>query len=415
MPALRRDFDIVVVGGGIVGAAAAALLAADPALQSLRIAVVETRPPAAPPAGDVDLRVSALSRASERVLQAAGAWPGAAALAAAAYEQMIVWDAASRRGGRETLRFSAAAIGQPNLGHIVENRRILWALYGTSSLRERVSLLRAEVNALALEDGGARIGLSDGRSVSAGLVVAADGSNSRSRELAGLAVTQKSYAQCALVTHVRTSAPHRATAYQRFLPDGPIALLPLADGRSSIVWSTTAEHAANLIDMPAEQCAEAIRHASDGVLGAVEVAAPRAQFPLQLLHAREYCRPAFALAGDAAHTVHPLAGQGVNMGLLDVAALVEVLADTVRANGAGAIGDLRTLRRYERWRKSENAVALGLIDGMHRLFSNDRPALGLLRRSGFALVNGSTLAKRALIERALGVGGHVPQWLRHTG
>lgn len=414
MSNMRRDFDIVVIGGGIVGAATAALLASARELEPLSIALVEARPPSTPPSGDIDLRVSAVSRASEWMLRAVGAWQEATAMHAAPYEEMVVWDAASRIGSQAMLRFSAAATSEANLGHIAENRRIQWALYGTAAVRQRVSVQRAELSALELDGGSARLTLSDGRCITAGLVIGADGASSRSRELAQLAIDQRSYAQSAFVTHIRTQAPHRSTAYQRFLPQGPIALLPLSDGRSSIVWTTTPEQAVNLTSMPDAECALAVRAACDAVLGDVEVAAPRAHFPLQLVHARAYCRPAFVLVGDAAHSVHPLAGQGVNMGLLDAAALVEVLTETVRAHGDTAIGDLGALRRYERWRKSENALALGLIDGLNRLFSNDNPALGLLRRSGFSLVNRSRLAKRALIERALGIGGHVPDIVRRT-
>lgn len=411
---MRRDFDIVVIGGGIVGAATAALLASERELATLSIALVEARPPAAPPGEDFDLRVSAISRASERVLRAVGAWQEVSATRAAPYEEMVVWDAASRVGSNAMLRFAANATGEANLGYIVENRRIQWALYGTAAMRQRVSVQRAELSALELADGSARLTLSDGRRIAAGLVIGADGAGSRSRELAQIAIDQRSYAQSAFVTHIRTAQPHRSTAYQRFLPRGPIAFLPLADGRSSIVWTTTPEHAASLVAMSDVDCARAIRDASDAVLGDVEVAAPRAHFPLQLIHARSYCRPAFALVGDAAHSVHPLAGQGVNLGLLDAAALVEVLAGTVGAHGATALGDLAALRRYERWRKSENALALGLIDGLNSLFSNDNAALGLVRRSGFALLNRSRIAKRGLIERALGIGGHVPNIVRRT-
>ena len=411
---MARDFDIVIIGGGIVGAATAALLAHERELESLSIALVEARPPSLPPTGDIDLRVSALSRGSERVLRAVGAWQEATALHAAPYEEMVVWDAASPVNGRATLRFSASATGEANLGYIAENRRIQWALYGTPVMRQRVTVQRAELRAVDLQGGMARITLSDGRRLSAGLVIGADGASSRSRELAQLAIDQRSYAQSAFVTHIRTQQPHRSTAYQRFLPQGPIALLPLADGRSSIVWTTTPEYATSLATMAEEDCAIAIRGACDAVLGDVEITAPRAHFPLQLIHARAYCRASFVLVGDAAHSVHPLAGQGVNMGLLDAAALAEVLADTVRAHGATAIGDLGALRRYERWRKSENALALGLIDGLNALFSNDNAALGLLRRSGFALLNRSGVGKRALIERALGVGGHVPTIVRRS-
>jgi 2-octaprenylphenol hydroxylase len=409
---MRRDFDVVVVGGGIVGAATAALLAAQSELAHLSLALIEAQPPSAPPEGDIDLRVSALSRASERVLRAVGAWQDAVALHASPYEEMVVWDAATRIGSPAVLHFAASATGEPNLGYIVENRRVLWSLYGAPAMRERVSVQRAELSALEFTEGVTRLTLSDGRRLTAGLVVGADGASSRSRELAQLQIDQRPYRQSAVVTHVRTEQPHRSTAYQRFLPQGPIALLPLVDGRSSIVWTTTPEHAACLVSMPEAECAMAIRAASDGVLGDVEIAAPRAHFPLRLIHARAYCRMGFVLVGDAAHTVHPLAGQGVNMGLLDAAALVEVLRASVREHGAMAVGDMVALRRYERWRKSDNALAIGLIDGLNSLFSNDNAALKFLRRSGFALVNRSRLAKQILITRALGIGGHVPDIVR---
>jgi 2-octaprenylphenol hydroxylase len=410
---MARDFDIVIVGGGIVGAAAAALLAHEPDLASLSIAMVEMRPPSAPSDADIDLRVSAISRASERLLRVVGAWEEASKRASP-YDEMLVWDAASRVHSRAQLRFAASSTGEPNLGHIIENRRVQWALYDTAAVRQRVSLLRAEVTALELNGDATRVTLSDGRRISAGLVIGADGANSRSRELAKLPIDRRSYAQSAFVTHVRTQHPHRATAFQRFLPSGPIAFLPLADGRSSIVWTTTPEHAVSLTAMPESECALAIRNASDAVLGDIEVAAPRAQFGLQLIHARSYCAPGFALIGDAAHAIHPLAGQGVNMGLLDVAALVEILAATVREYGVVAIRDMSALRRYERWRKSENALALGLVDGLNRLFSNDSATLGILRRSGFAVVNRSDWVKRWLIERALGIGGHVPELVKRS-
>jgi len=305
---MRHDFHIVIVGGGMVGACAGALAAVDPRLAELRIAVLEAHPPAAPPQGDVDLRVSAVSRASQRILTAVGAWPLVPPQSLSPYEEMIVWDAASKPGGAGAIHFSASATSEPNLGHIVENRRLQWALYDCPPFRQRVTLLRAELAGLTLERDRAVVSLGDGRALSAALVVGSDGAASLSRKLAGIETAGWNYDQRALVTHVRTERPHARTAWQRFLADGPIAYLPLADGRSSIVWTTRPAHAEHLAACPPEQASQEIEQALDGVLGKVEVAAPRMHFPLRLTHARQYCKERFALVGDAAHSIHPLAG-----------------------------------------------------------------------------------------------------------
>ncbi|HXS91882.1 MAG TPA: UbiH/UbiF/VisC/COQ6 family ubiquinone biosynthesis hydroxylase [Steroidobacteraceae bacterium] len=410
---MRHDFHIVIVGGGMVGACAGALAAVDPRLAELRIAVLEAHPPAAPPQGDVDLRVSAVSRASQRILTAVGAWPLVPPQSLSPYEEMIVWDAASKPGGAGAIHFSASATSEPNLGHIVENRRLQWALYDCPPFRQRVTLLRAELAGLTLERDRAVVSLGDGRALSAALVVGSDGAASLSRKLAGIETAGWNYDQRALVTHVRTERPHARTAWQRFLADGPIAYLPLADGRSSIVWTTRPAHAEHLAACPPEQASQEIEQALDGVLGKVEVAAPRMHFPLRLTHARQYCKERFALVGDAAHSIHPLAGQGVNLGFLDCAALVQVLAQELADGGTvEALAELRVLRRYERWRKSENLIALGMVDGLNRLFSTSDETLGWIRRSGLGAVNRSALAKRFFIGRALGTAGELPRVAR---
>lgn len=410
---MRHDFHIVIVGGGMVGACAGALAAVDPRLAELRIAVLEAHPPAAPPQGDVDLRVSAVSRASQRILTAVGAWPLVPPQSLSPYEEMIVWDAASKPGGAGAIHFSASATSEPNLGHIVENRRLQWALYDCPPFRQRVTLLRAELAGLTLERDRAVVSLGDGRALSAALVVGSDGAASLSRKLAGIETAGWNYDQRALVTHVRTERPHARTAWQRFLADGPIAYLPLADGRSSIVWTTRPAHAEHLAACPPEEASQEIEQALDGVLGKVEVAAPRMHFPLRLTHARQYCKERFALVGDAAHSIHPLAGQGVNLGFLDCAALVQVLAQELADGGTvEALAELRVLRRYERWRKSENLIALGMVDGLNRLFSTSDETLGWIRRSGLGAVNRSALAKRFFIGRALGTAGELPRVAR---
>jgi 2-octaprenylphenol hydroxylase len=413
---MKTGFHILIIGGGMVGACVAALAASHRQFADLRIAVLEANPPTMPPpdaADDIDLRVSAISRASERILSEIGAWPLIPGRHVCAYDDMSVWDAEGKPRGPGSIHFSASESGEPNLGYIVENRRVLWSIYDCAAFRNRVTLLRGELTGLEFEDDHAAAILSDGRRIEAALIVGSDGSGSLSRKLAGIETRGWDYDQRAFVTHVRTEHPHARTAWQRFLPDGPIAFLPLADGRSSIVWTTTPEHAERLVSAAPEQVANELAQAIDNLLGKVELAGPRGQFPLRLTHAREYCRERFVLVGDAAHAIHPLAGQGVNLGFLDSAALIEVLAEQLDAGLAPvAIGERRVLRRYERWRKSENAVALGLVDGLNKLFGSRADTLGWARRTGLSILDGSMLAKRFLMGRALGIRGAAPALVR---
>jgi 2-octaprenylphenol hydroxylase len=285
-----------------------------------------------------------------------------------------------------------------------------WALYDSPPFRQRITLLRAELAGMTLEHDRAVISLGDGRTLSAALVVGSDGAASLSRKLAGIETAGWNYEQRAFVTHVRTEHSHARTAWQRFLTAGPIAFLPLADGRSSIVWTTRPAHAEYLATCSPEEASQEIEQALDGALGKVEIAAERAHFPLRLTHARQYCKARFALVGDAAHSIHPLAGQGVNLGFLDCAALVQVLAQEIENGGnVEALAELRVLRRYERWRKSENLIALGLVDGLNRLFSNPDGTLSWIRRTGLGAVDGSALAKRFFMGRAMGTAGELPK------
>ena len=410
MAASRRklDFDVVIVGSGMVGSCLAALMAGENALAGRRIALVDPAPPRRPDDRQIDLRVSALSRASERILGAAGAWE-AIAPHASSYDTMVVWDAASTPERPDALRFSAAETAEPNLGHIVENMRVQWALHEAPLLRT-VTEVRSALAGLEFDDECARVMLEDGRRLSCQLVIGADGAQSVARQLAGIGRSGWSYDQTALVAHLQTEKPHRSTAWQRFLPGGPLALLPLRDGRVSLVWSTTPAEAQSLQAASEQEFSERVSVASDFVLGKATLASDRAGFPLALWHARAYVQPRLALVGDAAHTIHPLAGQGVTLGLLDCASLVQVLAEA--ATTGEDLHCLRVLRRYERWRRSENAVVMGVCDSLNRLFTEKSVAVAGLRRLGMSLVSGQPFIRRTLVERALGVGGDAPRLAR---
>lgn len=410
-PRKRHDFDVVIVGGGMVGTCLAALIAADERLAGWRVAVLESSSPRQPVDGDVDLRVSALSRASQRILTVAGAWD-AIEPHACPYTDMIVWDAASEAHARDAVHFSAAETGEADLGHIAENLRVQWALHESPRLRGTTQL-RAGFEAVEFEPDAVTVRLADGRSLSCALVIGADGGQSLTRERSGIGRSGRDYGQTAIVAHLRTERPHCQAAYQRFLPTGPLALLPLGDGRVSLVWSTTSEAAERLLAAAPDDFSRSVTEASDRVLGEAVLASSRAGFPLALWHAREYVRPGLALVGDAAHTIHPLAGQGVNLGFLDCASLVQVLGEAV-ADGEEFAG-LRTLRRYERWRRSENALVMGVCDGLNRLFTETGTGVAAARRLGMSLVTGQPLLRHGLVGRALGLHGDVPAIVKRTG
>ncbi|HEU0225276.1 MAG TPA: FAD-dependent monooxygenase, partial [Steroidobacteraceae bacterium] len=280
---MTRDFDLVVVGGAMAGAGVAALAAADPRTRGLRVALLEPRPAAVPAAGEpFDLRVSALSQASRQLLVKTGAWPAVQARGAAAYQRMVVWEERGEPGGRDALVFDAAELGEPDLGCIAENRAVQAALTA-SAIAHGVVLLRAGLASIAPGGEAIRVATADGREFRAGLVVGADGAESSVRRLAGIGVRAADYGQRAVVAHLRPERSHAHTAYQRFLDTGPLALLPLADGRVSLVWSTTPEIAEELVRCDEAQFAERVTAASAGVLGRLEAAAPRASFPLRLV------------------------------------------------------------------------------------------------------------------------------------
>jgi 2-octaprenylphenol hydroxylase len=404
---MNRDFDVVVVGAGVIGTALACVLARR-VTEPSRVAVVADRLPAAPrPGEDWDLRVFALARSSQRMLEHAGIWSRLPRERVFPYERMCVW--AGDGGPRESnsLSFDCAEIGEPDLGCIVDGRVLQWE--SLQAAREvGVTVFETGLEAVAVGAAGVRLQLSDGRELGARLVAAADGGGSKTRSLLGIGTAGHAYHQDALVAHVRTAEPHRRTAWQRFLDTGPLAFLPLPDGRSSIVWSATRAEALRLRALNAAEFGVALAAAAGGVLGACELTTPIASFALELQYALQYVRPHAVLLGDAAHAVHPLAGQGLNLGLMDCASLAEVLES---AGDARSFGDMRVLRRYERWRKSENLLAATAFDALDRLFSNSNAALAGLRGAGLSAVGRVPFVKRGFARRALGLSGDVPGFL----
>jgi 2-octaprenylphenol hydroxylase len=404
-------FDVLVVGGGPVGACAAALLLRGSSGNSapLRVCVLEPNRPQPPLEGSaLDSRVVAVSRASEHILKSAGTWNRVLGPRVGAYERMRIWHESVAPSSSGALVFDAAEVGEPNLGYIVENRLLqAAALDEVAELGGRIE----PAGLLGLHVGPESVSVETSTGpLSARLVIGADGAKSAVRHLLGLTAEIADFNETAIVATVATGRSHEKTAWQRFMRSGTLAFLPLADGASSIVWSADNDVATVLKDMSAAEFAAELDRASDLALGSTRLLSDRVTFSLQRLAAHRYVAHRCALIGDAAHVVHPLAGQGVNLGLLDAAALAElILAARREREDPGA---LRVLRRYERWRKSEVAFMSTAITAFDRFLAHGSGPISRLAQRGLGLVNRSQEIKRFFVSRALGVAGELPRAAR---
>jgi 2-polyprenylphenol 6-hydroxylase len=401
-----QHFDVVIIGAGIAGSALALALAGN----GLDIAVVEARPlempdlPEERSIGDFDSRVSALTPRSQALLESMGSWSAISRYRCAAYQHMTVWDAE----GTGHIQFDSAEVAAPALGYIVENRVIVHALLERVTAQKDVTVFDGVGLASCErdEDSIVHVVLDDGEELHTELLVAADGAMSRVRDLMEFPTREWDYGHQGIVATVAFERSHEDTAWQRFLPTGPLALLPLPSSESqhfcSIVWSAQEELAEELMGLEDEEFCSELERASESRLGKVLGVSRRGAFPLRQRHAIDYVQPAVALVGDAAHTIHPLAGQGINLGLQDVAALAD---EILKGQEKGVSpGQLALLKRYQRRRKGENLLMMGAMDGFKRLFEEPALPVRWLRNVGLRGVNQMAPVKHQLMRHAMGIG-----------
>lgn len=394
---MDKHYDIIIVGGGMVGASLACGLAEE--AENLSIAIIDANAPNLDWTEDsYDMRVSAITRASQTLFKNIDVWDKMLEQRVSPYQDMFVWDAETKG----QLHFDSADMGEADLGHIIENRVIVKALHQRIAEVSNIELLcPAKIQSIHFYDDKTELQLEDKTTLSSKLVVGADGTRSWIRQQADIAVKGWDFDQAALVTTVKTEKYHQDTAWQRFLKTGPLAFLPLTNGYSSIVWSTSPEEAERLAEISQDDFAIELEHAFESKLGKIESVAGRAVFPLRLFETLNYVKPRLALVGDAAHTIHPLAGQGVNLGLADVSSLITVIVEAL--NDKKDIGSLKVLRRYERWRRADNRSMLVAMDGIKRLFGSELSVVKELRSFGLNLTDRITPLKNVLMQQAMGL------------
>jgi len=402
-----QSFDVIIAGAGLVGAAFATLLAETDEGRNLRIAIIEAHPFTGYfPDEQFDPRVVALTEASRQMLAKIGVWQQLADRRICPYTHMSIWDSE----GTGFIEFDCREIHTPNIGHIVENSIIVGQLQEKISTLPNVDMIcPAKVTNVQKiehdEQSAVLVTLDNGDQLAGQLLAAADGAISNVRELCGFELDEQSYGHKAIATTIQCEKPHQFTARQWFSPTGPLAFLPLFNGDDqkhiSIVWSQQDERADELMALDDAAFCQALTRASEGTLGAVTNTAQRSCFPLRQRHAANYVQPSIALLGDAAHTIHPLAGQGVNLGFKDVMTLVEELQRASQRNLP--LGNIDVLERYQRRRRPDNMAVMLAMKGFKELFASDNLLVRLIRNEGMSLLNSVEPIKKKLIRQAMGL------------
>lgn len=399
---MNDDIELLIAGGGLNGL----VLGIACSGAGLACAVVDRQDPNAMLEAAFDGRSSAIAYGSQQVLNALGLWPAIAAEAEPIREIRVADQASSL-----FLHYHHDLVGDHPLGFIIENQVLRRALLDRVALAANLRhFAPMAVRGVTQEAGGALAELADGSRIRACLVAAADGKDSALRESAGIKALRWTYPQLAIAATVRHAAPHRGVAVEHFLPAGPFAILPMTRGRSSIVWTERADLAPYLLALDDDAfLAELARRFGDH-LGALALDGPRWSYPVAFLHAASYIAPRLALVGEAAHVIHPIAGQGLNLGIRDVAALAEVIVDARRLGLD--IGNPQSLARYESWRRADAVLLAGITDGLNRLFTNRVPGMRLARDLGLAAVDTLTPVKRLFVRHAMGIAGEIPRLSR---
>ncbi len=401
------DTDIIIVGGGLNGPA----LALAAAQAGFVVTIIDSLPIDQRKQPDFDGRSYALALSSQRLLQGIGVW-GAVADHAQPMLEIKVTDGVAGKGASPwMLHFDHAEIEEGPMGFMVEDRHLRRAFLDAMAANPLITQLSEEtVVSQDTTSSTAQVTLASGKTVTGSVLIGSDGRSSGTAERAGIKRTGWGYGQTALVCAVAHEKPHGGIAHQFFMPAGPLAILPLTQNRSSIVWSETDARAAELAAMNSADFLDALRPAFGSFLGQISLTGARFNYPLGLTLANSFIGDRMALIGDAAHGMHPIAGQGLNAGLRDVAALAEVISDA-RARGED-IGGPQVLQRYQQWRRFDTATLALATDTFNRLFSNDNPLLRNLRDIGMGVVNGMPGLRRSFIREAAGLSGDLPKLMR---